>query len=164
MPARNPPHLEPTTGFLIVRVAEAIDRRFAVRLGAVQLKPRQLHVLRYLKAAGAISHTELAKGIEVDAANLIDTLDELEAAGLVRREIDADDRRRRRIHLTPAGARKLGAGLRAAERADHDVLGTLDPHQLRTVREAMLDAYHNTHIRISGREADTTRTNEPGAS
>src|SRR3954451_16596729 len=105
-PRSERPQLEPTTGFLIVRVAEAIDRRFSARLRPLQLKPRQLHVLRYLDATGAISQTELADGINVDAATLIETLDELEADGLIRREIDPDDRRRRRITLTPAGLRK----------------------------------------------------------
>jgi DNA-binding MarR family transcriptional regulator len=135
------PRLEPTTGFLIVRVAEAIDRRFTARLRPLRLKPRQLHVLRYLDAAGAISQTELADGIGVDPANLIETLDELEADGLLRREIDAHDRRRRRISLTPAGLRKLRTGLRAAEQADHDVLGTLKPQQLDSLREAILHVY-----------------------
>src|SRR6266516_1319019 len=114
-PRNARPRLEPTTGFLIVRVADAIDRRFSARLRPLKLKPRQLHVLRYLHAAGAISQTELADGISVDAANLIETLDELEADGLIRREIDAHDRRRRRISLTRAGSRNLRAGLRAAE-------------------------------------------------
>jgi MarR family transcriptional regulator, transcriptional regulator for hemolysin len=142
-PQRAQPQLEPTTGFLLVRVAEAIDRRFSVRLRPLQLKPRQLHVLRYLNAAGTISQTELADGISVDAANLIESLDQLEADGLIRREIDANDRRRRRITLTPAGLRKLRAGLRAAERADHDVLGTLEPHELDSLRATVLRAYRS---------------------
>lgn len=137
------PQLEPATGYLVVRVAEAIDRRFAARLRPLRLKPRQLHVLRYLDAAGVISQTELADGIGVDAANLVQTLDELKAAGLIRREIDAHDRRRRRITLTPAGLRKLRAGLRAAEQADRDVLGTLEPEQLDSLRQAMLRAYRS---------------------
>jgi DNA-binding MarR family transcriptional regulator len=137
------PQLEPTTGFLIVRVAEAIERRFSARLRPLKLRPRQLHVLRYVNAAGAISQTELADGISVDAANLIETLDELEAGGLLRREIDTNDRRRRRISLTPAGLRKLRAGLRAADQADRDVLGALAPHELDSLRETMLRAYRS---------------------
>lgn len=141
---RPAPHLEPPTGFLIVRVAEALDRRFLARLRPLKLRPRQLHVLRYLDAAGALSQTELADGINVDAANLIETLDELEAAGLIRRQIDPHDRRRRRINLTAAGSRKLSAGLRAAEHAEHDVLGTLEPQRLNALRETMLDAYRGS--------------------
>src|SRR4051794_38980478 len=142
-PRSQLPQLEPTIGFLIVRVAEAIDRRFSARLRPLRLKPRQLHVLRYLDAAGAISQTELADGINVDAANLVETLDELEADGLIRREIDANDRRRRRISPTPAGSRKLRAGLRAAEQADADVLGTLEPREMDYLRKAMLRAYRS---------------------
>jgi DNA-binding MarR family transcriptional regulator len=138
------PRLEPTTGFLIVRLAEAIDRRFSARLRPLSLRPRQLHVLRYLDAAGAISQTELADGISVDAANLIETLDELEADGLILREIDAHDRRRRRISLTRAGSRKLRAGLRAAEQADNDVLGTLAQQELDSLRETILRAYRSS--------------------
>ena len=138
------PQLEPTTGFLIVRVAEAIDRRFSTRLRPLQLKPRQLHVLRYLNEAGAISQTELADGISVDAANLIETLDELEANRLLRREIDPHDRRRRRISLTPAGKQKLRAGVRAADQADRDVLGTLEPHELASLRETLFRAYSSS--------------------
>src|SRR3954454_13764496 len=143
-PRNTRPHLEPTTGFLIVRVAEAIDRRFSARLRPLQLKPRQLHILRYLNAAGSISQTELADGISVDAANLIERLDELEAEGLIQREVDSRDRRRRRISLTRAGARKLRAGLRAAEQADKDVLGMLEPQELDSLREPILRAYRSS--------------------
>lgn len=139
-----PTQLEPTTGFLIVRVAEAIDRRFLARLKPLQLRPRQLHVLRHLDAAGALSQSELAEGISVDAANLIETLDELEAKGLIRRQVDPHDRRRRRINLTAAGSRKLRAGLRAAEQADHDVLGTVERERLDALRDTMLDLYRNS--------------------
>lgn len=141
---RARPHPEPTTGFLIVRVGEAIDRRFSARLRPLRLRPRQLHVLRHLDAAGTISQTELADAISVDAANLIETIDQLEADGLIRREIDTADRRRRRISLTPAGQRKLRAGLRAADRADHDILGILEPHELDSLRETMLRAYRGS--------------------
>lgn len=138
---RARPHLEPTTGFLIVRVAEAIDRRFQARLRPLRLRPRHLHVLRYLDAAGAISQTELAEGISVDPANLVETIDQLEVDGLIRREVDSDDRRRRRISLTPAGRRKLRAALRAAEQADKDVLGALEPQEIDSLRETVLRVY-----------------------
>lgn len=133
--------LEPTTGFLLVRVAQAIDRRFSARLEPLRLKPRQLHVLRHLDASGPVSQTELAQAIEVDAANLIETLDGLQADGLISREVDAGDRRRRRLRMTPAGRRKLRAGLRAADQADDDILGALEPEQLAALRDAVRRVY-----------------------
>jgi DNA-binding MarR family transcriptional regulator len=134
-------HLEPATGFLLVRVAEAIDRRFTEGLRVVGLKPRELHTLRYLSLAAPLSQTELAAGLEVDAANLIDTIDALEAQGLIRREIDPRDRRRRHIKLTALGSRRLHAGLKAAESAEQDVLGRLDPRRSEQLRGLLLDVY-----------------------
>jgi DNA-binding MarR family transcriptional regulator len=133
--------LEPPTGFLLVRIAEAIDRRFTERLRLVGLKPRELHTLRYLSVAAPLSQTELAAGLEVDPANLIDTLDGLEAQGLIRREIDPGDRRRRYVTLTRHGSQRLRAGLKAAETADHDVLGLLDPTRFEQLRSLLLDVY-----------------------
>lgn len=133
--------LEPPTGFLLVRIAEAIDRRFTEQLRAVGLKPRELHTLRYLSVAAPLSQTELAAGLEVDPANLIDTLDRLEAEGLIRRQTDPQDRRRRHIKLTTRGSRRLRAGLKAAETAEQDVLGPLDPTRSWQLRELLLDIY-----------------------
>src|SRR3954449_8255459 len=103
--------LEPTTGFLLVRIAEAIDRRFVELLDGVGIRPRHLHVLRYLDANGPMSQQELATGIGVDSGNLVDTLDELQRDGLIRRDIDRADRRRRQLQLTPSGRRRLRDGI-----------------------------------------------------
>ena len=100
-------NLELPTGFVIVRVSDALSRSFSSKLAALKLTPKQLHVLRYLDASGAISHSELADRISVDRANLVETLDVLEARRLIRRQVDPNDKRRRRISLVPAGTRKL---------------------------------------------------------
>lgn len=133
--------LAPPTGFLLVRIAEAIDRRFTAQLRAVGLKPRELHTLRYLSVAAPLSQTELAARLEVDRANLIDTIDSLEAEGLIRRETDPQDRRRHHITLTARGSRRLRAGLKAAQTAEQDVLGALDRRRTGQLRELLLDIY-----------------------
>jgi DNA-binding MarR family transcriptional regulator len=133
--------LEPTTGFLLVRIAEAIDRRFVALLAPLGIRPRHLHVLRYLNAHGAMSQQALADGIGVDSGNLIDTLDELQTHGLIRREIDPTDRRRRRLQLTPSGVRRLRQGIAASERADNEILGALTQDQLESFRTTALHIY-----------------------
>jgi DNA-binding MarR family transcriptional regulator len=135
------PLIDPSTGYLVVRVAELIDRGFTARLQRVQLRPRELHALRYVDASDGISQRELADALGVDAANLIDTLDRLEDAGLMRREANPGDRRRRRVTLTAAGRRRLEAGLRAANAADADVLGVLGPDERTALHDMMLRVY-----------------------
>jgi DNA-binding MarR family transcriptional regulator len=125
-----------------VRIAEAIDHRFVELLAEVGLRPRHLHVLRYLDARGEMSQQELATGIGVDSGNLVDVLDVLQHDGLIRREVDRADRRRRQLQLTPSGKRRLREGLAASERAETDVLGGLT--------RAELDALRATARRVYG--------------
>jgi DNA-binding MarR family transcriptional regulator len=72
------------------------------RLGAAfDLTPSQLTVLRLLGQAR--SQRELADCMHVDASNVTDIVDRLEQRGLAVRTVDPDDRRVRRIVLTPEG-------------------------------------------------------------
>ena len=142
-PRRRPADaLEPTTGFLLVRIAEAIDHRFVELLSELGLRPRHLHVLRHLDARGPMSQQELATGIGVDSGNLVDALDALEHDGLIRRDVDRADRRRRQLQLTASGKRRLRKGIAASERAETEILGGLT--------RAELDALRATARRVYG--------------
>src|SRR3954453_8885880 len=132
--------LEPTTGFLLVRIAEAIDGRFVELLAEVGLRPRHLHVRRHLDARGPRSQQELAKGIGVDSGNLIDALDDLQRDGLMRRDVDRTDRRRRQLQLTPSGRRRLREGIAGSAEAEAEILGG--------VTRAELDALPATARRV----------------
>ena len=134
--------LEPTTCFLLVRIAEAIDLRFVELLSELGLRPRHLHVLRHLDARGPMSQQELATGIGVDSGNLVDALDALEHDGLIRRDVDRADRRRRQLQLTASGKRRLRKGIAASERAETEILGGLT--------RAELDALRATARRVYG--------------
>ncbi|MCL2543611.1 MAG: MarR family transcriptional regulator [Nocardioidaceae bacterium] len=59
-------------------------------------------VLRRL-LAGPTSMRDLALRLTTDKANLSGAVDDLEGLGLVERSVDPDDRRVRRLALTPAG-------------------------------------------------------------
>ena len=126
-------------------IAEAIDRQFVARLAPLGIRPRHLNVLRYLSAHGPISQQALADGIRVDSGNLIDTLDELQTLGLIEREIDPSDRRRRQLQLTPTGARKLRQGIAASEQADNEILGRLTHPQRESLHALALHVYE--HLR-----------------
>lgn len=126
-------------------MAEAIDSRFVSLLAPLGVRPRHLHVLRYLYVRGPMSQQALAGGIRVDPGNLVQTLDDLEAAGLIRREIDPGDRRRRAVKLTADGRHTLRHGIAASERADDEVLGVLTEAERSALHRAALEVY--THLR-----------------
>jgi DNA-binding MarR family transcriptional regulator len=124
-----------------VRIAEAIDHRFVEGLAKLAIRPRHLHVLRYLDVHGPMSQQQLATGIGVDSGNLIDTLDELQRDGLIHRDIDPADRRRRLLELTPSGTRRLRAGIAASERAEAEILGGLSRAELGALRATAQRVY-----------------------
>ena len=132
---------EPTTGFLLVRIAEAIDRRFVELLAEAGIRPRHLHVLRHLDARGPMSQQELATGIGVDSGNLIDALDELQRDGLIRRDVDRADRRRRQLKLTPKGRRRLRDGIAGSQEAEAEILGGLTRAELDALRATARRVY-----------------------
>ena len=64
--------------------------------------PQYLVMLVLWEADGSIV-SEVGQRLTLDSGTLTPLLKRLESTGLLRRERDADDERRVRIHLTPAG-------------------------------------------------------------
>ena len=139
--ARHPDDERPPLGFLVVRIAEAVDRAFVAALRHQGLNPRQLRLLVLVDRSPGLSQRELARQLGVDAGNLIAILDALEADGLLRRARADADRRQRRVTLTPAGRRLLGRALRATAAAEDEVFGALSPAQRKAYYDRSLSVY-----------------------
>jgi MarR family transcriptional regulator for hemolysin len=91
-------------------------------------------VLSALSDQGGVSQKVLASHVHVEGATITHHVDRLEELGLVRRRVDPQDRRIRRIELTPEGARlheRLLADALAFERATLDGLSDADRAELR---------------------------------
>ena len=56
---------------------------------------------------GSLRVGDLARALRITVGATSKLVDRIEAAGLIRRELDADDRRASRVALTDAGKRKL---------------------------------------------------------
>jgi DNA-binding MarR family transcriptional regulator len=108
-----------------LRLLPAVHRA-AHRLGlylqavrpALAVSQGEAHVLAHLAEASACPIGELARAFAHRRSTLTSILDRLEARGLVRRSLRAEDRRSFRVSLTPAG--------RALARRVHASLGRLE--------------------------------------
>lgn len=101
-----------------------------------------LPLIHIARSPGRRQH-ELAEALGIEAASLVRALDQLCAAGLVTRAPDGDDRRVKRLALTPQGralAERLSTDLDALRRA---VFAGLDPADLAASRRvlARIDAF-----------------------
>lgn len=85
----------------VLGVMEAIKQHVADLAVTFDLTLSQLDALKNLGAP--CSQRELAQCLHFDASNVTDIVDRLEERGLVVRTIDPNDRRIRRLVLTPEG-------------------------------------------------------------
>lgn len=65
---------------------------------------RWLALLHLHRLGNGVSQTALAQSIGIEGASLVRILDDLESRGLVERHVDPEDRRAKRLILTPDGA------------------------------------------------------------
>ena len=112
------PH--PPIGLVLTRASRAVSRAFDERLARAGGSLPVWLVLLALKTRPIRSQSELAEAVGIRGATLSHHLDGMEAAGLVTRRRDPDNRRLHLVELTPAGEELFGR-LRSAAVA-HDAL------------------------------------------
>lgn len=140
---RHPDDEQPPLGFLVVRIAEAIDREFVAALADLGLKPRHLRLLVLVDRAPGLNQRELARQLEMDAGNLIAVLDSLEVEDLLKRTRDTTDRRQRLVTLTSKGRRLLAKAHRATAAVEARVFAGLPATQQGTYYEMTLAIYRS---------------------
>jgi DNA-binding MarR family transcriptional regulator len=122
-------------GFLVTDVAKAYGHQFDAlareRIGLSRAQVKLLSVLAMNEGRRAVSQAELAQQLELTPMAIAGLCDRMEAAGWVRRQPSATDRRVNEVHLAPRAQNALDAafklsdaltakalaGLTAAERA-----------------------------------------------
>jgi MarR family transcriptional regulator, transcriptional regulator for hemolysin len=97
------PTIEPV-GRQLVFTAKAMRAAFEDALERAGGSMGSWIVLNALSETGCCSQAALASHVHLEGATITHHVDRLEAAGLVRRQLDPSDRRVRMLELTDAGA------------------------------------------------------------
>jgi DNA-binding MarR family transcriptional regulator len=113
------------TGVLLALLGEDFQRTIRDVLAQHDLKPRQLRILDLLADHGPVGQRELAELMDVDHSVLVNLLNPLEAARLVKRERHTIDRRRHVVTIAAAGQRRLAEADRAFRDAEDTFLAPL---------------------------------------
>jgi DNA-binding MarR family transcriptional regulator len=101
----------------VQRAARALARRFDDALRPVGLTQGQLSLLTSLNRAEPPTISAVASLLALDRTTLTANLKPLERRGLVKVSVDPDDKRSRRLVLTPAGRGVLAAAAPIWKRA-----------------------------------------------
>jgi DNA-binding MarR family transcriptional regulator len=136
-------HLGDSVGLLrVMRLAAHLERELAA---SCAVKPGQFQVLAALRRRDPLpmTATELARAAMLTSGAMTAVLDRLEEQGLVRREIDGEDRRARRITITEKGRSVINRALdqrMARHRALNAALTLEEREALNTLMRKLLIA------------------------
>ena len=123
--------------YLMAKTGSLARQRWAGMLAELKVSPSQYGVLMALGEAGPLGQQRLAELVGVDPRNAVPIIDALAAHGLVDREVDPVDRRRRVLDLTARGREvvdelaSVGAGI------ERDLLSPLSPAEQATLRRML---------------------------
>lgn len=125
--------LESELPFQVALLARLLERQIARILERHGLSLGPYRILHTVAAFGRMTPAELARYVVIDKGHVSRATAQLETAGLLETRADARDGRRKWLHLTAAGKRKL-AGLRDAleirEDGLHGALAPLAPEDM----------------------------------
>jgi len=134
----EPPGLLASTGYLLSRIGSESRRHFVDALDEHEMTMAQYGVLMLLGELKTAPQRELGEAAGIDPRNLVPILDELEERGLLTRDVDAADRRRHAVKLSPRGRTLLGRLARAGARAEEDLLDPLSAAERRRLHALLI--------------------------
>jgi DNA-binding MarR family transcriptional regulator len=135
--------------FLLSQVGAHSAQRFAQRLKPLGVSPRGFGVLGNLAATSSQTQQQLADALEIHRNNMVGLIDDLEAAGWVRRHRSTTDRRAFDVRLTRSGRATVTRVTRLIPALDQELGQDLsDTEQVTLV--ALLQRLADTHERSRG--------------
>lgn len=137
----------PPLGFLLSHLGEVLRDRTAKGLTDLGLSPREYGVLWRLADDGPLSQRELGELHRIDRTTVVAVIDALEERGLVVRELDRADRRRRLLVLTPAGRALLSEAGDVVDRSAGDLQAALTASERRELHRLLTKVHHSEAAR-----------------
>ena len=113
----------------LMRATDSVAARTMRRTQLRGLTPTQFGVLEALLHLGPLSPSQLAEKHLMSRNNLSVVVENLEKAGLVRREPDEHDRRAYRVHLTDTGRERIETVLPEHVHAIVEEMRSLTPEE-----------------------------------
>ncbi len=136
-PSTCVPSLCRRTGYLVAQAHRVLREHAATRLEPLGLHPRHFGLLATLRTQEPCSQSRLAASLGISAPGVLATLADLEAAGLVSRVRNTEDRRAHDLRLTDEGLRALRAAQQVAAEVQEEIRERLGPDGDQELRDLL---------------------------
>jgi DNA-binding MarR family transcriptional regulator len=129
--------LERTLSWLLAGAGKLVLRRWTVMLAELELTSSQYKLLLALDETGPLGQQRLAELVGIDPRNAVPIVETSVEQGLLIRQVDPTDRRRRVLELAPEG-RRLATKLRTrTAEIEEELLAELAPADRATLRRML---------------------------
>jgi MarR family transcriptional regulator, lower aerobic nicotinate degradation pathway regulator len=153
--------LDRAPGHLIRRAHQRAVAAFSAGTAGTDITPIQFAILTTLLKTQGMDQATLAAQLALDAATSGSVIGRLERKGLLRRTQDTQDKRRRLLWLTPAGA-EIGQSMAGpVERLEAGILGVLqagEQQELMRLLSKLVHALEQDHEKPRTQASATSRT------
>ena len=142
-------------GRLLRRASRTAARLYRSRLAALDLTQRQAAAVLALVETPGATLSALAETLGADQPTASALVDRLLGAGLVRRETDAKDRRKARLHPTEEALRLADAlteARRETESCIREALGPADSAELERLLQGLVESLSANSLDASSGE------------
>jgi DNA-binding MarR family transcriptional regulator len=125
------------TGFLLNWVGARSREQFATAMDEIGLRPQQFAAMVVIATNPGMAQQDLVEATNIDPSTMVAMLDALEQDGLAERRPHPTDRRKRALHLTAKGKRKLDDARTAAQRVGQETFGVLEAAEFRELHRLL---------------------------
>jgi DNA-binding MarR family transcriptional regulator len=154
----GPPATSAQTAELLFSCFKRLHRLVDLELAECGLSLSRSKILSELHQQGPLNQRTLAATFSLAPRTMTELIDTLERDGLVERRTDPDDRRARRISLTPAGEQARITSVTIRGRIIERVMGPLSDERL----DAVFTALQHVAEELDRIDADNANGGGPG--
>jgi MarR family transcriptional regulator for hemolysin len=142
--------------FLLLDVARLVKTEADQRVRPLGMTRAQWAVLSRLERSEGLKQSELAEALEIKPITLTRLVDRLCASGLIERRPDLEDRRAKRLYLTPAARPLVDRLAQLGEVMMQDMLAGIEDRTIAFMIEQLLVAKDNLRVPKRSRSTPTT--------
>ncbi|WP_339258274.1 MarR family transcriptional regulator [Lysinibacillus sp. FSL K6-3209] len=124
-------------GFLLGKVLQQMETKFAEGLAPYEINSRQYGVLLFINGNPYSSQKDISENLQIDRTTMVSHIDHLESLGFVKRTRNPKDRRSYSLLITPNGNDVLDSCWEFLINTELEVLAPLD-HQERILLKDFL--------------------------
>jgi len=136
---RNSLAATPCHATALRKATRRLSQLYDAALAPCGIRSTQRSILRHINTAGELTMGELAESLVLDRSALNHNLKPLERDGLVQVVVATEDKRSRKVTLTPAGREKLAQSQPLWQAAQQQFEAIIPPEQARTLTATLAE-------------------------